>query len=144
MPVYQCYSPKGLLTQSAKAAIAEEITSIYCDATGSSASWVHVLFHEIPEGECFTAGKPATTKSYILGINRHGRDLEARREMLRQFTQMWTRITGQSEADLWVSLTEIDHTNLMEAGFFFPEPSDEPEWIEENRGRLAELGITAP
>jgi phenylpyruvate tautomerase PptA (4-oxalocrotonate tautomerase family) len=141
MPVYQCYSPKGLLTKSAKATIAEEITSIYCNATGSWPSWVHVLFHDIPEGECFTAGKPST-KSYILGINRHGRDLEARRTMLRQFTQMWTRVTGQSEADLWVSLIEIDPTNLMEAGLFFPEPSREPEWLEENRARLAELGLT--
>jgi phenylpyruvate tautomerase PptA (4-oxalocrotonate tautomerase family) len=59
MPVYQCYSPRGLLTKSSKAKIAEEITRIYCDATGSWPSWVHVLFHEIPEGECFTAGKPA-------------------------------------------------------------------------------------
>jgi phenylpyruvate tautomerase PptA (4-oxalocrotonate tautomerase family) len=143
MPVYQCYSPKGLLTKSAKAEIAEEITSIYCKNTGSSASWVHVLFHEIPAGECFVAGKPAT-KSYILAINRHGRDLEARQAMLRQFTQMWTRITGQSEVDLWVSLIEIDPTNLMEAGLFFPEPSHEPEWIEENHARLAELGLTVP
>jgi phenylpyruvate tautomerase PptA (4-oxalocrotonate tautomerase family) len=142
MPVYQCYSPKGLLTQSAKAKIAEEITSLYCNATGSSEMWVNVLFHEIAEGECFVAGKQAT-KSYILGINRHGRDLETRRTMLRQFTQMWTRITGQSEADLWVSLSEIDHTNVMEAGLFFPEPGDDREWFEENRARLTELGITA-
>jgi phenylpyruvate tautomerase PptA (4-oxalocrotonate tautomerase family) len=144
MPVYQCYSPKGLLTKSAKAKIAEEITSIYCNATGSSASWVHVLFHEIPEGQCFVAGKSATKNSYILGINRHGRDLETRQVMLRQFTQMWTRITGQSEVNLWVSLIEIDSTNLMEAGLFFPEPSHEPEWIEENHARLVELGFTAP
>ena len=55
---------------------------------------------------------------------------------------MWTRITGQSEAHLWVSLTEIDHTSLMEAGLFFPEPDHDREWFEENRARLAELGIT--
>ena len=75
MPVYQCYSPKGLLTESAKAKIAEQVTSMYCDAAKVPESWVHVLFHEIPEGECFVAGKPAAN-SYILGVNRHGRDLE--------------------------------------------------------------------
>jgi hypothetical protein len=42
MPVYQCYSSKGLLTNSAKAKIAEEITSIYCNATGGSELFVHV------------------------------------------------------------------------------------------------------
>jgi phenylpyruvate tautomerase PptA (4-oxalocrotonate tautomerase family) len=142
MPVYQCYSPKGLLTKSAKAKIAEQITSIYCNATGASELWVNVLFHEIPEGECFVAGKPAT-KSYIFGLNRHGRDLETRRTLLRQISQMWTRVTGQPEADLWVSVTEIDHTNVREAGLFFPEPGRDREWFEENRARLAELGITA-
>lgn len=142
MPVYQCYSRKGLLTKSAKTKIAEEITRIYCNATGGSKLFVHVLFHELPEGECFVAGKPAA-KSYIFAVNRHGRDLEARRVMLRQFTEMWTRIAGQSEADLWVSLNEIDHTNLMEAGLFFPEPGHDHEWFEENRAKLAELGIRA-
>ena len=95
MPVYQCYSPKGLVTESAKAKIAEEMTSMYCNATGALASWVKVLFHELPEGECFTGGKPAT-QSLILGINRHGRDLETRSAMLRQLSQIWTRATGQS------------------------------------------------
>ena len=142
MPVYQCYSPQGLLTKSAKAKIAEETTSIYCNATGASELWVNVLFHEIPEGECFVAGKPAT-KSYIFSLNRHGRDLETRRTLLRQISQMWIRVTGQSEADLWVSLTEIDHTNVLEAGLFFPEPGHDHDWFEENRARLAELGITS-
>jgi phenylpyruvate tautomerase PptA (4-oxalocrotonate tautomerase family) len=142
MPVYQCYSPEGLLTESAKAKIAEEMTTMYCNATGAPGSWVKVLFQELPAGECFAAGKPAT-QSLILGINRHGRDLETRRAMLRELSQIWTRNTGQSEADLWISLTEIDHTNVMEAGSFIPAPGHEDEWFEENRSRLAELGIAA-
>jgi phenylpyruvate tautomerase PptA (4-oxalocrotonate tautomerase family) len=140
MPVYQCYSPKGLLTEPAKAKIAEEMTTMYRNATGAPASWVKVLFHELPEGECFVGGKPAT-QSLILGTNRHGRDLETRRAMLHQLSQIWTRATGQTEADLWISVTEVDHTNVMEAGLFIPEPGHEHEWFEENRARLAELGI---
>ena len=141
MPIYQCYSPKGLLTASAKAKIADEMTSLYCNVTGAPASWVKVLFHELPEGDCFSAGKPAT-QSLILAINRHGRDLETRRAMLRQLSQIWTRATGQSEADLWISVTEVDHTNVMDAGLFIPEPGHEHEWFDENRARLAESGIT--
>jgi hypothetical protein len=57
---------------------------------------------------------------------------------------MWIRVTSQSEADRWVSLTEIDHTNFIEAGLFNPEPGHEQhERLEENRSRLAQLGITA-
>lgn len=142
MPVYQCYSPKGLLTASAKAEIADEMTSLYCNVTGAPASWVKVLFHELPEGECFSAGKPAS-QSLILAINRHGRDLETRRSMLRQLSQIWARNSGQPVADLWISVTEIDPTNVLEAGLPIPAPGHEREWLEENLERLAELGITA-
>ena len=142
MPVYQCYSPKGLLTASAKAKIAEEMTDMYCNVTGAPPSWVKVLFHELPEGECFAAGKPAS-QSLILAINRYGRDLETRRAMLRELSQIWTRNSGQPEADLWISVTEIDPTNVLEAGLFIPAPGHEHEWLEENREKLAELGIAA-
>jgi phenylpyruvate tautomerase PptA (4-oxalocrotonate tautomerase family) len=142
MPVYQCYSPKGLLTASAKAKIAEEMTDMYCNVTGAPPSWVKVLFHELPEGECFSAGKSAT-QSVILGINRYGRDLETRQAMLRTLSQIWTRNSGQPEADLWISVTEIDPTNVMDAGLFIPAPGHEREWLEENREKLAELGIAA-
>jgi phenylpyruvate tautomerase PptA (4-oxalocrotonate tautomerase family) len=143
MPVYQCYSPRGVVTQSARAKIAEEMTDMYCQATGAPAAWVRVLFHEMPEDASFVAGKPATKNSYILGLNRHGRDLETRRAMLRRLSQIWTRATGQSEAHLWISLIDVDHTNVMDAGLFIPEPGHEPEWFEENRARLAELGVRA-
>jgi phenylpyruvate tautomerase PptA (4-oxalocrotonate tautomerase family) len=118
------------------------MTSMYCNLAGGLPSWVKVLFHEMPDGECFAAGEPAT-QSLILAINRHGRDLETRRAMLRELSQIWTRNSGQPEADLWISVTEIDPTNVMEAGLFIPEPGHEAEWFEENRSRLAELGITA-
>jgi phenylpyruvate tautomerase PptA (4-oxalocrotonate tautomerase family) len=142
MPVYQCYSPKGLLTASAKTKIADEMTDMYCNVTEAPPSWVKVLFHELSEGECFSAGKPAT-QSLILGINRYGRDLETRRAMLRTLSQIWTRNSGQPEAELWISVTEIDPTNVLEAGLFIPAPGHEHEWLEENREKLAESGIAA-
>ena len=143
MPIYQCYSRKGLLTDSAKASIAEEMTSLYCRFTGAPPTWVKVLFHEMPEGDCFSAGKPAPAQSLIHAINRHGRDLATRKTMLRELSQIWTRNSGQPEADLWISVTEIDPTNVLEAGMPIPEAGHEREWLEENRGRLAALGITA-
>ena len=134
LPVLQ---PKRTPEQSAKAELAEEMTSMYCNITGAPESWVKVLFQEIPDGECFAGGKPAT-QSLILALNRHGRDLETRRAMLRQLSEMWTRITGQPEAELWISLTETDHTNVMEAGSLIPAPGHEHDWLEENGARLAE------
>jgi phenylpyruvate tautomerase PptA (4-oxalocrotonate tautomerase family) len=142
MPIYQCYSPTGLLTKTAKAQIADEITTIHTNATGAPELYVNVLFQEILEGDCFVARKPST-HSYLFGTIRHGRDLEARQAMLREFSRMWTRVTGQSEAELLVALNEFDPANAMEAGLILPEPGHERQWFDENRARLAELGVTA-
>jgi phenylpyruvate tautomerase PptA (4-oxalocrotonate tautomerase family) len=141
MPIYQCYSPKGLLTKSAKVKIADEITTIHTSATGAPELYVNVLFHEIAEGDCFVARKPSTN-SYLFGAIRHGRDLETRQAMLREFSRMWTRFTGQSEGEFLVVLAESDPANAMEAGLILPEPGHEQEWLDENRSRLAELGRT--
>ena len=141
MPIYQCHSPQGLLTKSAKAEIAQEVTSIHCNATGAPPTFVNVLFLALPDGECFVAGKPAT-RSYIFGIIRHGRDLETRQGMLRDLSRMWIRVTGQSEVDLMVGLTETDPATVMEAGLILPEPGQESQWFDQNRDRLTELGWT--
>ncbi|MCV7379175.1 cis-3-chloroacrylic acid dehalogenase [Mycobacterium alsense] len=141
MPVYQCYVPKGLLDHSVKAKLADEITTIHTNATGAPELYVNVLFHEIPDGDHFVARKPST-HSYLFGLIRHGRDLETRQTMLRDFSRMWTRVTGQSEAELLVALSEADPANAMEAGLILPEPGQEREWFGENAGRLAELGVT--
>jgi len=140
MPIYQCYSPTGLLTESAKAEIADEITTIHCNATGAPDLFVNVLFQEIPEGDCFVGRKPST-HSYLMGFIRQGRDLETRQQMLREFTRMWTRVTGQSEAEILVGLSPSDPANVMEFGLILPESGHEPEWFEENRGSLAQLGV---
>jgi hypothetical protein len=44
--------------------------------------------------------------------------------MLRDFSRMWTRITGQSEAELLLVLTECDPAKAMEAGLILPEPGE--------------------
>jgi hypothetical protein len=110
--------------------------------TGAPELYVNVLFHELPEGDCFVARKPANY-SYILGAIRHGRDVGTRQAMLREFSRMWTRITGQSEAQLLVALSEANPANAMEAGLILPEPGQEQKWFDENRTRLTELGVTA-
>lgn len=72
---------------------------------------VNVLFREIADGDCLVAGQTAA-HSYLFGLIRHGRDLDTRRQMLRQFSRMWAAITGQ-----------------------------EARWFAENDSRPTELGM---
>lgn len=54
---------------------------------------------------------------------------------------MWADITGQSEAELLVTLTEADPANAMEAGLILPEPGQESMWFAEDQALLTELGV---
>ena len=76
MPIYQCFSREGLLDESARGKVAEEITRIHCDATGIPPSFVNVLFVDLPDGRYFVAGKPSA-HSFLNGAIRFGRDRDA-------------------------------------------------------------------
>jgi phenylpyruvate tautomerase PptA (4-oxalocrotonate tautomerase family) len=140
MPIYHCISPDGLLDESARAKIAEQITRIHCDATGVPPSFVNVLFTDMTSGTCFVAGRPAA-HTVLSGAIRVGRDLATRQRILTELSQMWSRLTGQAEGELLISLWENPPENLMEAGLIFPALGHEEQWFEENRARLTELGI---
>jgi len=140
MPIYHCYSPQRLLSQSAKGKIAGEITRIHCEATGERPSFVNVLFLGIPEGTSFNAGRPST-RSFVFGEIRHGHHVQARHRLLRDLSQMWTRLTSQSEAELIVALRETPAENATQAGLIFAEPSHEQQWFDENRAKLSEFGL---
>jgi phenylpyruvate tautomerase PptA (4-oxalocrotonate tautomerase family) len=118
MPIYQCISPEGLLDESARERLAEEITRIHCDATGIPRSYVNVMFTDVPEGRYFVAGKPSR-HSLLNGAIRVGRDLETRQRILGELSRMWTRLTGQPEEELLVTLWENPAENVMEGGSIF-------------------------
>ncbi len=119
MPIYQCFSPEGLLDESTRVKVAEEITRIHCDATGIPPSFVNVMFFGLPDGRYFVAGKPSA-HSVVSGAIRLGRDLATRQRILRDLSQMWTRVTGQPEEELLISLWENPAENVMEGGSIFP------------------------
>jgi phenylpyruvate tautomerase PptA (4-oxalocrotonate tautomerase family) len=124
VPIYQCISPEGLLDQSARGELAEEITRIHCDATGVPRSFVNVMFIDVPNGRYYVAGKPSA-HSVLSGAIRAGRDVATRQRILRELSQMWTRLTGQPEDELLISLWENPAENAMEGGLIFPEIGQE-------------------
>src|SRR5260370_5347548 len=119
VPIYQCISPEGLLDESTRAKLAEEITRIHCDATGVPPSFVNAIFIDVQDGKYFVAGKPST-HSVVNGAIRVGHDVATRQTILRNLSQMWTRLTGQPEEELLISLWENQAENAMEAGSIFP------------------------
>jgi len=126
MPIYHCFSPEGLLDESTRVKVAGEITRIHCDATGIPPSFVNVMFFDLPNGRYFVAGKPSD-HSVVNGAIRLGRDLATRQRILRDLSQMWTRLTGQPEEELLISPWENPAENVMEAGSIFPALGQEQQ-----------------
>jgi hypothetical protein len=76
-----------------------------------------------------------------MGEIRYGHDVQTRHALLRDLSQMWTRLTSQSEAELIVGLKETPAENATQAGVIFAEPGHEQQWLDENRARLTEFGL---
>jgi phenylpyruvate tautomerase PptA (4-oxalocrotonate tautomerase family) len=140
MPLYQCICPEGLLGESARGELAEEIIRIHCAATGVPPAFVNVMFPDVPDGRYFVAGK-RSGHSVLNAAIRVGRDLGTRQRILRELSQMWTCLTGQAEGELLISLWQSPAENVMEAGLIFPGLGQEQQWFEENRAKLTELGV---
>jgi hypothetical protein len=77
------------------------------------------MFSTMPAGMYFVAGKPSG-HTVVSGAIRVGRDLATRQRILTELSQMWSRLTGQAEGELLISLWENPPENVMEAGLIFP------------------------
>jgi phenylpyruvate tautomerase PptA (4-oxalocrotonate tautomerase family) len=132
MPLYEITTARGYLNQSTKAEIANHITDIHCRLTGAPDEFVNVVFRDYDD--CFVACRPED-RSFVMGRIRHGRSSAIRQTILRELANMWVRVTGQTEAELLVALSEVDPAMVVEAGRFMPEPGREEEWFAEHPPR---------
>jgi hypothetical protein len=64
-----------------------------------------------------------------------GRSTEVKAQLLNDLWSLYKNVTGLSDDQLWVSVTEIPPSNAMEFGAIIPEVCHEAQW-------LASLGLT--
>jgi phenylpyruvate tautomerase PptA (4-oxalocrotonate tautomerase family) len=57
MPLYTITTQAGELDSSAKAVLAGKLTAFHAEYAGVPKNWVHIVFHEYPIGNGFTAGR---------------------------------------------------------------------------------------
>jgi phenylpyruvate tautomerase PptA (4-oxalocrotonate tautomerase family) len=136
MPVYQCFVPPGVMSESLRPQIAEEITRLHIEATGAPRAFVHVNFLDLPAGAHFSAGTLDPHITFIHGLIRAGRPLEVRQKLAKKISAAWSRLTGQPEKQLVLNLTDIDPSTVMEYGLILPRPGAEAEWFKTNREAL--------
>jgi phenylpyruvate tautomerase PptA (4-oxalocrotonate tautomerase family) len=141
MPIYRCTISAGLLDEDQKSQLAAGFADVHCNLTnGTPRKFVHVIFEELTADNSYSGGVPATA-SRIVGLIRSGRTQQTRSDLVSALTDLWARVTGQSNADIVVALTEARPKDIMEWGEFLPEDGEEASWVEQHG--LASQGVVA-
>jgi len=138
MAIYTCTTQEGTLSAEQRAGIAQEITRIHSTHTGEPAGFVWVLFETLSPDSIYAGGKSGAkpaVKAVMVGLFRENRSTEVKTQVLNELWSMYKNVTGLSDDQLWVSLTEIPARDAMFLGAILPEPGHEAEW-------LASLGRT--
>ena len=123
MPLYTITTQAGVLGDKGKAALAAQLTETHCRFSGVPENWVHIVFHEYPAGNGFTAGKPAATVGLTLLI-RTGRSPEYKRELLANLWRLLPDATGAPDDQIVIGIQEVPASQAMEMGKIMPDVAE--------------------
>jgi phenylpyruvate tautomerase PptA (4-oxalocrotonate tautomerase family) len=120
MPLYTVTTQVGVLDGSARTELAEKLTAFHAEYAAVPKNWVHVVFHEYPVGNGFTAGKPSPAAALTLLI-RTGRSPDYKREMLRRLWSLVQAATGAPDEEIVLGIQEVPANQAMEMGQIMPD-----------------------
>jgi hypothetical protein len=81
---------------------------------------VHIVFHEYPSGNGFSAGRPSLTAALTLLI-RAGRSPDYNREMLKRLWSLVQAATGAPDEEIVLGIQEVPSSQAMEMGQIMPD-----------------------
>jgi len=144
MPLYECATTAGTLTDQQRAEIADGITNAHVEITGAPFEFVHVTFPELPEQRTFTASKPSEP-IFIRGNIRAGRSDDIRHTLMRRIYDIVTTATDIEPTKLLIAVADFPPHWAMEAGMILPAttPEAEQEWVENLRTAQAGAAVGA-
>jgi phenylpyruvate tautomerase PptA (4-oxalocrotonate tautomerase family) len=120
MPLYTIATQAGVLDGAAKTELADKLTAFHAEYAGVPKNWVHIIFHEYPDGSGFTSGRPSPTAVLTLLI-RTGRSADYKREMLRRLWSLVQSATGAPDEEIVLGIQEVPSSQAMEMGQIMPD-----------------------
>jgi phenylpyruvate tautomerase PptA (4-oxalocrotonate tautomerase family) len=120
MPLYTITTPAGILDSAAKTDLADKVTAFHAEYAAVPKNWVHVIFHEYPNGNGFTAGRPSPTAALTLLI-RTGRSPDYKREMLKRLWSLLQAATGAPDEEIVLGIQGVPSSQAMEMGRIMPD-----------------------
>lgn len=120
MPLYTISCPDDMLSNDARARLAQSITAYHCRTAKLPADWVHIIFNQFARGCGFSAGKVADVVSLTLVI-RDGRSPDYKRAMLRDLWKMVQDETCAPDDQIVIGIQEVPASQAMEMGAIMPD-----------------------
>ena len=146
MPTYVCSVPAGSLDATQKNLIARAITRLHSENTGAPQFFVQVIIDENKSVDRFLGGHPAASHIWIRADIRTGRTEYQRKNLITQIMKEVSQIAGISEQLIWIYLSNLEPTDMLEYGHILPAPGNEKAWFEQLpqslRDYLTSLGTT--
>ena len=130
MPTYVCSVRAGALSGEQKTTMAEAISRIHSDVTGAPSYFVQVVFNEKDAGDLYLNGRVSSDHIWVRGDIRAGRTIEQRQALMLALVQDLSRIAGVPAHDVWIYLTVLEPTDMVEYGHVLPPPGEEQAWFE--------------
>jgi phenylpyruvate tautomerase PptA (4-oxalocrotonate tautomerase family) len=126
MPMMDLTYPAGAISEEARSALAEQLTTVLLRAERApdtaffrNITWLYV--HELPHGTVIAAGQPVSEPTFRLQVTIPQGALSDRRkgELVEAATSTILGAAGLSEADalrVWVLINEVPDGNWGAAG----------------------------
>jgi phenylpyruvate tautomerase PptA (4-oxalocrotonate tautomerase family) len=120
MPLYTVTTQAGILSDTAKAELAERLTELHSEYAQVPRNWVHIVLQEYPAGNGFTAGKPAATAALTVLI-RTGRSAEYKRGLLKRLWALLQSATNAADDQIVIGVQEVPASQAMEMAQIMPD-----------------------
>jgi phenylpyruvate tautomerase PptA (4-oxalocrotonate tautomerase family) len=131
MPTYLCYAQRDTLTPAQRSDIADRVTGIHSEVTGAPRFFVQVLFHELGKDGHFIGGRLADPRTvWVYGHIRAGRSDEAKNRLLLGIRDHVVAGADVPEHAVWVYLSDLAPTDMVEFGQVLPAPGKEQAWLD--------------
>ncbi|CAG9221992.1 MULTISPECIES: tautomerase family protein [Paraburkholderia] len=131
MPTYVVSAATGRLTKEMKQKIAHGITRSHSNATGAQSFFAQVIFQEIQQGDHFLGGSPLKSELiFIHGHIRAGRTAAQKRQLLEDISQVVVEAADTQGRSVWVYVSDLLPSQMVEYGKVLPEPGAEAQWLE--------------
>jgi phenylpyruvate tautomerase PptA (4-oxalocrotonate tautomerase family) len=130
MPTYVCWARAGKLSPDQRQRIAKSITEIHHEVALAPRYFVQVVFNELEPHSHFVAGAEADPNHiWIRADIRSGRTQEQKSRLMTRIVDDACVITGTSRENIWVYISDIPGTSVVEFGHILPQPGEEDAWF---------------